>query len=168
MRKLIFLAALALMAAPAAALAGSPAETNAAKSCAAERTGMGATAFNSLYGGKANAFGKCVAKRTAAEAANLANAARACKAEAADANFTALHSDQTFAQTYGSNDNDKNAMGKCVSLKAKAASQAQVAAAIRAAKACKAERAASATTFAGTYGTGANALGKCIAAKSKA
>jgi hypothetical protein len=35
---------------------------NAAKTCKAERTSLGATAFTAKYGGKANAFGKCVAK----------------------------------------------------------------------------------------------------------
>jgi hypothetical protein len=35
---------------------------SAAKTCKAERTSLGATAFNSKYGNKTNAFGKCVSK----------------------------------------------------------------------------------------------------------
>ncbi len=34
---------------------------DAAKTCKAERNSLGATAFTAKYGGKANAFGKCVA-----------------------------------------------------------------------------------------------------------
>ena len=43
------------------------ATVSAAKSCKAERTSMGATAFNAKYGGKANAFGKCVSKIASAK-----------------------------------------------------------------------------------------------------
>jgi len=35
---------------------------NAAKTCKAERTKMGAAAFTAKYGGHSNAFGKCVSK----------------------------------------------------------------------------------------------------------
>jgi hypothetical protein len=38
----------------------------AAKTCKTERTQMGATAFTKQYGGRANAFGKCVSKLTKA------------------------------------------------------------------------------------------------------
>lgn len=38
----------------------------AAKTCKTERTQMGATAFTKKYGGRANAFGKCVSKLTKA------------------------------------------------------------------------------------------------------
>ena len=172
MRKLIYLVVLALMAAPVAALAeGSPADQSAAKACTALRASMGVHAFRAYYGlngGKANAFGKCVAKQKAARAANLTSAGKACKAEMANAAFATAHAGQTFAQMYGANENDKNAYGRCVSSRANAAGQAQVAATIKAAKACKAERSGTAAAFASMYGSGANALGKCIAAKSKA
>jgi hypothetical protein len=39
---------------------------NAAKSCKAERTQMGAAPFTQKYGGHSNAFGKCVSKATRA------------------------------------------------------------------------------------------------------
>ena len=38
------------------------ATVNAARTCKAERTQLGAAAFATKYGGKANAFGKCVSK----------------------------------------------------------------------------------------------------------
>lgn len=38
------------------------ATVNAARACKAERTSMGAAPFAAKYGGKANAFGKCVSK----------------------------------------------------------------------------------------------------------
>jgi len=74
-----------------------------------------------------NAYGKCVsshakANEAAADQANKneVNAAKACKAEKADPNFAAGHDGKTFADFYGTNANDKNAFGKCVSGKAKA------------------------------------------------
>jgi hypothetical protein len=50
------------MHAQAETAAEQAATIKAAKACKAERTAMGATAFKTKYGGKANAFGKCVAK----------------------------------------------------------------------------------------------------------
>jgi hypothetical protein len=79
-----------------------------------------------------------------------------------------------FRQTYGTNKNRSNAMGKCVSKHNKTEKANQDSAA----KACKAEQAdpgfAAAhggKTFDQFYGTGkkgANAYGKCVSGKSKA
>ncbi len=76
----------------------------------------------------ANAFGKCVsakmrAKSRADRQATM-NAAKTCKAQQADPNFAATHGGQTFAQFYGTNANDRNAYGKCVSTLAKAQNDA--------------------------------------------
>lgn len=101
------------------------AKTNAAKDCKAERTANPA-AFATKYGsGKngRNAYGKCVSQKAKAKKAEAdrednaqeqdrVNAAKTCKAERA-LNPTA------FAVKYGTNDNDKNAFGKCVSTTAK-------------------------------------------------
>jgi hypothetical protein len=46
------------------------------------------------------------------------NAAKACAAEQANTNFAATHGNTSFAAFYGTNDNDANAFGKCVSMKA--------------------------------------------------
>ncbi len=111
-----------------AAKAGSEAVGNAAKSCKAERAEMGADAFKEKYGKnkrKSNAFGKCVSRQAkpalSQESRAVVNAAQACRTEQADPNFAAAHEGKTFAEFYGTNPNDRNAFGKCVSTKAQAA-----------------------------------------------
>jgi hypothetical protein len=51
----------------AASVADRKATVNAARSCKAERKELGDAAFIANYGGKANAFGKCVAKLAQAQ-----------------------------------------------------------------------------------------------------
>jgi hypothetical protein len=150
---------------PLAALAaeGAPApSTIASQICKQEKVTLGVN-FNSTYGtnaDKSNAFGKCVSKNAKNAQSAVANAAKACTAEqTADA--------AAFAVKYGKNEHDKNAFGKCVSMKAKAAADARAAAAPSAAKSCKAAAKADATAYATKYGTGKDALGKCVAATSK-
>ncbi len=99
---------------------------NAAKACKAERAEDPA-AFKEAYGTgprKANAFGKCVSSKrkaeTRADRRDHVNAAKACKAERADPAFAETHDDKTFAEFYGTNRNNRNAFGKCVSTKARA------------------------------------------------
>jgi hypothetical protein len=86
----------------------------AAKECKAERQ-ADPDAFRETYGGNENgrnAFGKCVSGKVraeiAADVAEFKNAAKACKAER-DADPDA------FRETYGANENGRNALGKCVS-----------------------------------------------------
>jgi hypothetical protein len=147
-----------------------------AAACKAELKAMGAADFKSLYaptGPAASALGKCVSKHQRSDAANKANAAKACKAEMAmpEADFRAAHDGKSFAETYGRNDNDRNAYGKCVSKKAETASTQQETALLKASKACKAERGTtteSRTAFTAKYGGKAsNAFGKCVSSKSK-
>jgi hypothetical protein len=169
MRKFMLLLSLVALAAPVAALADappSPAQTANAM-CAAAKTSMGAS-FATTYGtnaSKSNAFGKCVSAH--AKAANDANknAAKSCKAQQADTNFATAHSGQSFTQVYGGK-NGKNAMGKCVSQAVQSTVAAQAKASKSALKSCKAAMKADKTAFATTYGTGKDALGKCVAAKS--
>ena len=87
-----------------------------------------ATAFAELYGtngNKRNAFGKCVSKKAKAkehaadeqdaeDAAEFKNAAKECDAERGDTEATPA----AFADKYGTNENKRNAFGKCVSSKA--------------------------------------------------
>jgi FlaG/FlaF family flagellin (archaellin) len=92
--------------------------------------------------------------------------------------------DATFKQTYGTNANRSNAMGKCVSKRTAATNaarkaakgdatktaktvKAQVAGDINAAKTCKAAKQADATAFGAKYGTHRNAFGKCVSATAK-
>jgi hypothetical protein len=133
---------------------------------------MGAS-FATTYGtnaSKANAFGKCVSSHAKAAKNAVTNAAASCKAQQADANFASAHNNLTFAQFYGSPKNGKgspqNAMGKCVSQAVQSAVAAQAKASKAALKSCKAALKADKTAFATLYGTGHDALGKCVAAKS--
>ena len=95
-------------------------EQNAAKECKAERA-KDPAAFADRYGrnaNKRNAFGKCVSGKSKEqdeqEQEATLNAAKQCKAERAK-------DLDAFADRYGTNANKRNAFGKCVSQKAKAA-----------------------------------------------
>ena len=128
MHKRIVLAAVFAVAllVPAGALAAGPSKadkTNAAKQCRAERGETSATreAFAVKYGtnaNKKNAFGKCVSQKAREEQrerrAARREAAKDCRAERKEIGRAA------FAEKYGTNRNNRNAFGKCVSKKAKA------------------------------------------------
>ena len=176
MKKLLLVLAVVAVAAPAAFAANGGGQSPAA-ACKAELTAMGAADFKALYAPGstgANAMGKCVSKHQRSDAANRSSAAKACQAERAmaDADFRAAHGGKSFAETYGANENDKNAYGKCVSKKAETASATQEAATLRASKACKTERGTtteSRSAFTAKYGGKASsAFGKCVSSKSKA
>ena len=177
MKLVMLLAAIVALLAPVAALADAtptPASTANAL-CKAAQTSMGATLFGQTYGTNAdrsNAFGKCVAKNASNAQHAVTNAAESCKAQQADPNFAASHGGKTFEQFYGSNSSKgkgaaANAYGKCVSQTVSNAVKAQSAALTNAAKTCKASLKADATAFAAKYGTGRNALGKCVSATAK-
>ena len=92
---------------------------NSAQECRAEQEADPAgfaTTYGSGKNGK-NAFGKCVSQKTdeavAEEVTEFKNAAKECRAEQ-EADPAA------FQANYGTNDNKKNAFGKCVSAKASA------------------------------------------------
>lgn len=175
MKTLLLVVAIVAFAAHAALAAAGNAQTPSA-ACKAELRAMGAADFKSLYaptGPAASALGKCVSKHQRSDAANRVNAAKACKAEMAmpEADFRAAHDGKSFGETYGRNDNDKNAYGKCVSKKAETASAQQETAVMKASKACKAERGTtteSRAAFTAKYGGKAsNAFGKCVSSKNK-
>jgi hypothetical protein len=98
---------------------------NALQDCREERgtTPASQAAFNETYGGNENArnaFGKCVSSKNRAERgadrqATL-NAARQCREDRG----TTAESRAAFNDTYGENENDRNAFGKCVSALARA------------------------------------------------
>lgn len=87
-------------------------------------------------------MGDCVAKQAALAKANRVNAAKACTAEKANANFATDHAGKTFDQFYASNDakgkGNGNAYGNCVSQKASGKTAEQQNALVNAAKKCKA------------------------------
>jgi ABC-type microcin C transport system permease subunit YejB len=134
-KRLLVIAALLCLAVPTA-LAAPPAgkkpdagtqaapESAAEKACRAERGTSAASiaAFNEKYGtnkNKKNAFGKCVSSKSkgeddedeADEDKNKTNASKKCKTERG----TTAASIAAFNEKYGTNKNQKNAFGKCVS-----------------------------------------------------
>jgi hypothetical protein len=171
MKRLLVALTAAFLLAPAAALADNPPSTTARQTaeqqCRAQRTSLGVTAFNALYGtnaNKADAFGKCVAKLSRQNEQAEESAAAACKKEqAADP--------AAFAKKYGTNRNGKNALGNCISQQAKATEQAQQQATINAAKTCSTERKSLGdAAFKAKYGTNANksnAFGRCVSQHAK-
>jgi sugar phosphate isomerase/epimerase len=140
--------------------------------CKKERGKSWATraAFRANYDGFADCVGKKAAEEEAENEEAQKNAAQACKAER-DADEAA------FEAKYGTNKNDKNAFGKCVSGKASemkaamdAADAQKVADTKSAAKRCAAERDANEAAFKAKYGTNenrSNAFGKCVSRKAR-
>ena len=122
MRRLfIIIAAFATLAAPAATAVAKPSKADkreAQKECRAERGTTDATreAFKAKY----RNFGDCVSQNAreakAERKAAKTNAARECRAERGDT----AESREAFRAKYGTNENGRNAFGKCVSQKAKA------------------------------------------------
>jgi hypothetical protein len=177
MKLVMLLAAIVALSAPVAALADTtptPASTANAL-CKQAQTSMGAALFGQTYGttaDRSNAFGKCVSKNASNAQRDVTNAAATCKAQQADSNFAASHGGKTFDPYYGSNGSkgqgsSANAYGKCVSQAVTNAVKSQSTALTTAAKTCKAALKASATDFAAKYGTGRNAVGKCVSATAK-
>jgi len=139
---------------------------NPSQTCRAERL-ANATAFTNTYGkntNKRNAFGKCVSMKAKAQSTAELAATTSCKTEADDTGFAANHDGKTFAQFYGTNDNDSNAFGKCTSQKARATVAEQEQATISAMKACQAELNAGESAFMQKYGT----FGHCVSLKASA
>src|SRR5215217_4429163 len=164
--KTTLIAAIAALAIPASALAADETTTTpsardaAMTACKTQRAAIGKAAFKLLYG--ANGYGKCVNATVKTEKANIAEAKSDCKAEQAmtDEQFAASaedRADKTFTTYYGTNKTGKNAYGKCVSGKAKAASKEDTKTKINAAKTCKQMRKDNPEDF-----TAKNSFGKCV------
>jgi hypothetical protein len=76
----------------------------------------------------------------------------------------------TFAQTYGTNHNRRNAFGKCVSKRTDATETNTEEAHTNASQQCRTEQAADPAAFQTKYGTngnGHNAFGKCVSQNAK-
>ena len=163
-QKLIVVVALACLALPTAALAKPkpPADPSSA-ACKAQLAAVGSADFKSLYGN----MGQCVAKMkraSGAERGSTLNAAKQCKAERG----TTEASREAFRQKYGTNANKANAFGKCVSAKAREATEEETDDRVNAAQTCKALRTEDKAQFEADYGTKKNAFGKCVSATAKA
>ena len=103
-------------------------------------------------------------------AADRQNASQECRFERGTTSATR----EAFKVKYGTNANQSNAFGKCVSKATKDESAEAKAAKANAPAACRTEegtttesKAAFATKY-GTNGNGKNAFGKCVSAKAKA
>ena len=192
MTRFLIIAALFCLAVPAALAvppagkgqgqdqSGQSAAPSASELCKQQRRTIGMSAFRALYaptGSPKAALDACLTKQGQVASTAAKNAAKACKAEQADPNFATGHSGTSYAEWYGKNENDKNAFGKCVSMKAQDTAAASEAATTNAAKKCKAERAAtnfaaghSGKSFAEWYGKNSNlknAFGKCVSKYAK-
>ncbi len=169
--KTLIAACLAAAAVPVAALADpgdASDKANGARVCQALKVSLGEATFKATYGtnaDKSNAMGKCVSAWTQAEHQTRHASETACKAEQADPNFAASHGGKTFAEFYGVGKKGANALQRCIQAKQQAARTAARQATVRAAKACREERALDPVAFKTKYGTNAdksNAFGKCV------
>jgi hypothetical protein len=160
MRKLMLGAVVALVL-PAAALAqqGTPSPEERAKTaCKTEKSDMGTKTFKKTYAAKSTsrAMKACLAKQGVVAETELKNAAQECKAE--------READPVKFAEYGTNENGKNAFGKCVSSKAKAKSEENTEDRVAAAETCKAM---SKAELQAEFGTKKNAFGKCVSKTAK-
>jgi hypothetical protein len=163
MRKLMLGAVLALVL-PAAALAqaGTPTPTElATTACKTEKSEMGTKTFKTTYVSKsaAKAMKACLAKQGVVAEAELKNAAKECKAE--------RDADPVKFAEYGTNENGRNAYGKCVSSKAKAATEEITENRVAAAESCKSMKQTDAAGFTAAFGERKNAFGKCVSKTAK-
>ena len=154
----IALAAIALLALPAAAAAkrGHGDVKNGARYCKSLRTDMGADPFREAYGGAQNAFGKCVKQRVHDLRDARQSARQACKDE--------LGTGTSSVRRHGKPAN-RAAFRQCVRDKVQAETGDDAEGVTNAAKACAAEREADPGAFADKYGTNPNkrnAFGKCV------
>ena len=108
----------AALALPAAVAAKPPVDKENRQAALAQcKTERGSTktmhrAFKARYHSMSRCVRENAAEEAAQQAAALKNAAKECKAE------RSMDSD-AFAEKYGTNDNNRNAFGKCVSKHAK-------------------------------------------------
>ncbi|HEX6586865.1 MAG TPA: hypothetical protein VF052_08935 [Solirubrobacterales bacterium] len=160
----------------------------ASQACTTELHVIGVKQFKMKYGdphksgdpAKAqHAMRNCKGKKSNSSENLVNDAAQECKAEQADPNFATTHGGQTFDQVYGTNHNQQNSFGKCVSGKVHAALGQIETNLQNAAQACRAERSDpnfaaghGGKTFSEFYGTEKskrkNAFGKCVSQKAKA
>jgi hypothetical protein len=176
--KILIAASLVALVVPAASFASGPTgqdRENGARACQALRASLGLDVFRQTYGTvqskRRNAMGRCVSMWAHAAQQNRISARAACAAEQADPNFAANHDNKSFAEFYGTGPKHKNAFGRCVSSKAKAALDQQQSATLNAARSCKAERSSlGVPAFRAKYGKNANdrnAFGKCVSQLAK-
>jgi hypothetical protein len=147
----------------------------AAQQCTTELHTMGGKAFKGLYGDQPkgqHAMRNCQRKHGKSAKNVVNNSAQQCRTEQTDPNFPASHGGMTFDEVYGTNHNQRNAFGKCVSSKAQSIQAQQEQNLQNAAQQCRAERSQiGKDAFTSKYGSNKNkknAFGKCVSQKAKA
>ncbi len=98
---------------------GPDAHSLVSKQCTREQHRLGTKAFKEKYG--KHAMKACKRQNLPEVKADIRNASQECRAEQADPAFGDTHGGATFDAFYGTNHNDRNAFGKCVSGKVRAA-----------------------------------------------
>lgn len=168
------------VAVPAAAIGAQPSSTdkkNAAKTCKALRASAGRQNFANMFGGKRNAYGKCVSKQAKLNALQAqqaqTSAEKTCRQEQ-QANPSAFNTKYGTSQSNSngnsqnqssSNGNGANAFGKCVSQHARQNQQQNAQEnknTVSAAKTCKSQQSSNRAAFSQQWGTSRNAFGKCV------
>ena len=156
----IAVAAVALLALPAAAGARDhkrpDALRNAAKYCKSLRTQMGAEPFRQAYGGRGNAFGKCVKERVHKLKAARKAALRACKQQ--------LKGESRKLRRHGK-PGKGTAFRKCVRDKTQADTDSDDEGTLEAVKQCTDEQADDPAAFEEEYATddpGRTAFEECV------
>jgi hypothetical protein len=154
----------------------------AAQLCTSELHAVGVKQFKMNHGDNPpkyqHAMRNCMRENRTAGQNVVNNAAQQCKAEQADPNFATNHGGMTFDQFYGTNPNDRNSFGQCVSSKVQATEAQEDQNLQNAAQQCRTERGdpsfatthdgKSFTDFYGTNHNKKNAFGKCVSSKAKA
>jgi hypothetical protein len=117
---------------------------------------MGTKTFKQTYAAKSVAKAKaaCLAKNGVVAETALKNAAQECRAE--------RDADPVAFANWGTNENGRNAFGKCVSSKAKAKSEENTENRVSAADTCKTLKRDDAAGFKTAFGEKKNAFGKCV------
>jgi hypothetical protein len=164
MKRIVLTTTLVVALSAAATAVGSDASSNAKAACTTLRAQMGQSAFAHAY----SSFGACVSSMAPVEQKNVASATALCTAEQNDATFAVGHNGKTFDQFYGAGKKGKNAFANCVSMKAKASSQAEQQSRPNPSRSCRVLRTQmGAQAFTALYGksaTARNAYGKCVSA----
>jgi hypothetical protein len=161
-RAWIALVAVAVLALPASALAKHgprPEVKNAAKYCKSLRTEMAADAFRQTYGGKSNAFGKCVSQRVHDLRQSRKAALRACAQQLGLKRRSLRHEGDP-------NKPARKALKRCVTQKLKETTTNDNGDFLAAVRTCLAEHDADPAAFNDEYadedGSDREAFGNCV------
>jgi hypothetical protein len=125
MKKLLTAACVAAisLAAPVAASAAKPSKSDrqqAKQTCKQLRAESGKANFASMFGEGKKGLGRCIRRESRENSEERVEAAQEARTNAAqDCRAERQADTDAFAENYGTNANNRNAFGKCVSQKAR-------------------------------------------------